>query len=140
MGAESNWSGTTNDSEGTMGRRDAYRDQLRALGRSDWARFLREHSGLPGPRANLELIQAAADEGDERLFDDLIATDEEYLVACGVVGLGRLLAGGAGDHIAGRLRKHAADTRWRVREAVAMALQRLGDGRRARLFELARNL
>ncbi len=30
--------------------------------------FLREHSKLPGPRANLELLQAAADIGNERTF------------------------------------------------------------------------
>ena len=110
-----------------MGRREVYRGELRALGGSDWSGFLRAHSGLPGPRANLELLQAVADEGDARRFDGLITTDEEYLVACGVVGLGRLLGGGANGEITSRLRSHAADPRWRVREAVAMAVQRLGD-------------
>jgi hypothetical protein len=43
------------------------------------------------------------------------------------VGLGRLLAGGARPDLERRLRAHATDERWRVREAVAMALQRLGD-------------
>jgi hypothetical protein len=35
----------------------------------------------------------------------------------------------------GRLRTHAADVRWRVREAVAMALQRLGDADTTRLLD-----
>lgn len=120
-----------------MGRREVYRGELRALGGSDWSGFLRAHSGLPGPRANLELLQAVADEGDARRFDGLITTDEEYLVACGVVGLGRLLAGGANGEITSRLRSHAADPRWRVREAVAMAVQRLGDADPERMFDLA---
>jgi hypothetical protein len=35
---------------------------------SDPEALIRRHSGLPGPRGNLELAQAAADDGDERLF------------------------------------------------------------------------
>lgn len=42
-----------------------------------------------------------------------------------MVGLGRLLAEGRADLLP-LLRTCAADPRWRVREAVAMALQRLG--------------
>ena len=45
---------------------------------------------------------------------------------CGVVGLGRLLAEGDRDQLA-VLRECANDPRWRVREAVAMGLQRWGD-------------
>lgn len=96
--------------------------------------YLRENSGLPGPRGNLELMQAVADEGDAAYFDQLIATDEEYLVCCGVVGLGRLLAEHADTDQLRRLRGHATDARWRVREAVAMALQRLGDADLPRLL------
>ena len=43
---------------------DEHRAALRAL--QDWEPYLLDHSGLPGPRANLELIAAVADEGDER--------------------------------------------------------------------------
>lgn len=120
-----------------MGRREDYRNVLCALSGSDWLGYLREHSGLPGPRANLELIQAVADAGDASRFEALIATGEEYLVACGVVGLGRLLAGGIDGGVHERLRSHAADHRWRVREAVAMALQRLGDADVGRMFDVA---
>ncbi len=116
-----------------MGPCDDYRRALRDA--ADWASYLREHSGLPGPRANLELVQAVADEGDAARLDALIDTDDEYLVMCGVVGLGRLLAEGA--EVVPRLRRHAMDSRWRVREAVAMALQRLGDADLPRLVDLA---
>jgi hypothetical protein len=51
---------------------------------------------------------------------------QEFLAFCGVLGLGKSLA--AGKHAAlNELRVHACDTRWRTREAVAMALQRWGD-------------
>jgi hypothetical protein len=49
----------------------------------------------------------------------------EFLAFCGVIGLGTLLAEGDADAL-GELRTHAGDPRWRVREAVAMALQRWG--------------
>jgi hypothetical protein len=42
-----------------MGRRDQYREQLRVLPAEGWPAHLREHSGLPGPRADLELAVAA---------------------------------------------------------------------------------
>jgi hypothetical protein len=99
---------------------------------SDPEAFIRRHSGLPGPRGNLELAQAVADEGDERLFRRLTGwgpdrapanTPEEFLTVCGVVGLGRLVAEGRVDLVPA-LRAFASDPRWRTREAVAMALQR----------------
>jgi hypothetical protein len=90
---------------------------------------------LPGARANLELVGAVAEEADQAQLEALIATDDEYLVMCGVVGFGRLLVDDPG--LAARLRKHATDERWRVREAVAMALQRLGDSDLQRMLDLA---
>jgi hypothetical protein len=81
-----------------MSRRDDYGEQLRRA--KDPIRFLRQHSGLPGPRANLELLQAAADIGEERIFRVWIkagsGTDptDEFIAMCGVVGLGRLVAEG----------------------------------------------
>lgn len=118
-----------------MGRRDQYRVELRRLDPTRWMAYLQEGSGLPGPRANIELAQAVADEGGPAEFDRLLATGDEYLVFCGVIGLGRLLAQGA--DVQARLHDHAADARWRVREAVAMALQRLGDADLPRLLDLA---
>ena len=112
---------------------DHYRAILRGL--AEWEPFLLRESGLPGPRGNIELAQAVADEGDEPLFNHLLSfgadrapanSAQEFLAFCGVLGLGRLLAEGRSDLLTG-LRRWAADPRWRTREAVAMALQRLGD-------------
>ena len=47
-----------------MGRAQEYREALRRLPAEQWAAYLDHHSGLPGPRANLALLQAAGDEGD----------------------------------------------------------------------------
>ncbi len=111
---------------------DAYREALRRI--SDWDAFLLAESGLPGPRGNLSLAQAVADEGDEELFERYQALDAEeaptnspyeFLAFCGVLGLGRVLAEGKRE-VLPTLRSHASDRRWRLREAVAMALQRLG--------------
>ena len=110
-----------------------YRRQLRDM--PDWDQFLLQESGLPGPRANLELVQAVADEGTPDLFrrylcytPDRATTNspEVFLTVCGVVGLGRLLAEGDLGQLT-VLRRCANDPRWRVREAVAMGLQRWGD-------------
>jgi hypothetical protein len=120
-----------------------YRQVLRAL--DDWDAFLRRESGLPGPRANLELVQAVAEEGDAARFQRYLAFGPEqapvnspqaFLAVCGVVGLGRLLAEGHHEFLA-TLRRCAADPRWRIREGVAMALQRLGDVDMAVLLQVA---
>ena len=42
-----------------MGRREEYREELSSA--SDVVAFLRVHSGLPGPRGNLEVLEAAAE-------------------------------------------------------------------------------
>ncbi len=113
-----------------------YRAALEALEPSARAAYLGAHSGLPGPRANLELAQAVADAASATQIRSLAASTDEYEALCGAVGLGRLLA--EGDVPAENdLRMLAADPRWRVREGVAMALQRLGDADRERLWQLA---
>jgi len=114
-----------------------YRAVLRTLDEQEWPGYLTDHSGLPGPRGNIELGQVVADEASPACLDALIATDDEYLVFCGVMGLGRLLAERQAGTLVQRLRSHAGDPRWRVREAVAMALQRLGDRDLPRLMGLA---
>jgi len=115
-----------------MNKVDEYRETLRTL--ENWDLFLLRESGLPGKRANLELAQAVADEGGEELFERYLAFDpgkapvnspHEFLAFCGVVGLGRLLSGGK-EKVLETLRLCASDPRWRIREGVAMALQRLG--------------
>jgi hypothetical protein len=135
-----------------MGRREQYIAELRKV--PDRVEYLRAHSGLPGPRGNLELVQAAVDDGDEQAFRDWIELGsgaeptDEFLAVCGIVGLGRLVAetvGSADDTpfearragLMKELRTHASDPRWRAREAVAMALQRIGDADVALLFRVA---
>lgn len=116
-----------------MTKTDDYRTKLRAL--DNWDLYLLKESGLPGPRGNLELAQAVADEGNRQLFRRYIAytadkdpvnSPYEFLAFCGIVGLGRLLAEGDKDLLK-ILRGYASDPRWRIREGVAMALQRLGN-------------
>jgi hypothetical protein len=67
---------------------EQYQETLRRL--DDWEEFLLADSRLPGPRANLELVEAAAEEADEPLLLRLVGSDEEFLVMCGAVRLGRL--------------------------------------------------
>jgi hypothetical protein len=112
---------------------DDYRAVLRGL--DNWDLYLAANSNLPGPRANLELVWAVAEEGSSPRLHDLVAAEDEYLVVCGLVGLGRVVAEGE-DASLDLLRAHASDPRWRVREAVAMGLQRLGDADPVRLVDV----
>jgi len=123
-----------------VGKTEYYRATLSSL--ADWDDFLLKESRLPGPRTNLELVNVVADEGAEAQFKHFLTFDAkrspantpgEFLAVCGAVGLGRLLA--EGDlSVLETLRKCASDPRWRVREGVAMALQRLGDTDMRRLL------
>lgn len=123
-----------------MNRRLEYRAQLRRARYS--TRFLRRHSGLPGPRANLELLHAAADVGDVRVYREWLRTGEgedpadEFVIMCGIVGLGQLLSGGRSRRIEQELQGYACDERWRVREAVAIGLQRVGETDMNALFAI----
>ncbi|WP_254678679.1 HEAT repeat domain-containing protein [Arthrobacter sp. 24S4-2] len=102
-----------------------------------WVAYLNGESGLPGPRGNIELAEAFADVADPALIRECAESRDEYLATCGAVGFGRLLADGQ-VRAAEVLRALAADSRWRVREGVAMALQRLGDANMPGLWALAR--
>jgi hypothetical protein len=112
-----------------MSKIDDYRQTLKTL--EDWIPFLRKESGLPGPRGNLELAYAVAEEGDKKQFKQFLSfqaeenTPEVFLVFCGVVGLGKLAAND--PTLFEQLRKYASDPRWRIREAVATGLQLVGD-------------
>ena len=55
-----------------MSKIDTLRSALRALPAERWSGFLTDRSGLPGPRGNIELRQAFADEADERQVDDAL--------------------------------------------------------------------
>jgi len=120
-----------------MSKSEQYRARLAAL--DDWDAYLLKESGLPGPRANLELVQLAADMGTPEQFKRWVAikptsTAEpalEYLPLCGAVGLGHLVAertrASARSSQLKTLRRLSSDPRWRVREGVVMGLQQWGD-------------
>jgi hypothetical protein len=118
-----------------------YQDTLRKL--PNWDEYLLQESGLPGPRGNIELAQAVANEGNRELFLRYLSYTEviapvnspyEFLAFCGALGLGRLLAEGD-QSLLQSLKTLASDHRWRMREAVAMALQRLGDANTPELIK-----
>lgn len=114
------------------GRTNEYRAELKRL--KNWEPYLTKHSGLPGPRANLELLAAVVEEGDAERLWKLSASADEFIAACGAAGLGRIALG---EHasVMPRLRELASDPRWRVREGVAIGLQRFGREDMHRLIE-----
>jgi HEAT repeat protein len=114
--------------------RSDHRDALRSLDPSDVPAFLTTHSGLPGPRGNLELLAAFGDVASDGLILSLVGSDDEYHASCAAAALGRLVAEHAeDDSLLPLLKAQAADPRWRVREGAAMGLQRLGDADAPRL-------
>ena len=140
-------------------RREAVAKLLAADAAGELQAYLLANSGLPGPRGNLELAQALADllardpPGPEvraglQAWRALSAEEaptgdpREYLCFCGTLARGADWVrgrGGRGGHgarekIARDLRRAAGDPRWRRREAVAMALQRIGEADPAALL------
>jgi HEAT repeat protein len=113
------------------GRLQHYRAELKKR-RGEWESYLKANSGLPGPRANLELVEAVGEEADADLLWRLSASSDEFLALAGTAGLGRLVA--TDDSVLPWLEELAEDPRWRVREGVAIALQRLGRADMPRLI------
>jgi hypothetical protein len=116
-----------------MSKKEEHRKDLGTL--QCWDDYLLKNSNLPGPRANLELLDVVAELGDEgtllryasiKPLDGPVESPKCFLACCGVAGLGKLIASGRIVHWA-LLREKASDPRWRVREAVAIALQFVGD-------------
>jgi hypothetical protein len=110
-----------------------YIEKLKSL--KDWDSFLLKESGLPGPRGNLGLAQAFAEVAEEKVIKRYVSikpaeapenSPKVFLTFCGVVGLGTLVNKSKLNYLE-QLRQFASDHRWRIREAVAMALQRIGD-------------
>jgi len=107
--------------------------------------YLASRSNLPGPRGNLELADALADvlssmpeetgprwwRLSEQLCEftpDLAPTNDpkEFVAFCGVRLLGAIRSSSVpGSRVLAKLRGHARDPRWRVRESVAMSIQAL---------------
>ncbi len=110
--------------------------------------LLKQNSGLPGPRANLELMYSFAKSVASLKLQqwqwELIVwmasisparapvnTPTEYLSVCGVAALGALVAADLPRPrkraALAAIRKAASDPRWRTREAAAIALQLIGE-------------
>lgn len=107
-----------------MAERFAWAEELRRRDRAEWPAFLKEHSGLPGPRANLELLVAVAELAGPADIRRLREDGDEYLAMCAAAAVSR-----RADHaeLAETAHALASDERWRVREGVATGLQLLGD-------------
>ncbi len=112
-----------------MSKKEYYKQELKKL--DHWDEYLLANSNLPGPRANLELMQAFIEAGDEATFLRYIEitpvqapvdSPGEFLAFCGTAGLGKLIVSGQAQYYE-TLRELAGDPRWRIREAVAWALQ-----------------
>ena len=103
---------------------------------------LMENSGLPGPRGNLSLMYSFAHRATEPEIneclsfynEDLGNSPEEFVVMCGIVGYcisnrGRMKA------VIGEIRRYASHKSWRIREAVAMGIQEIAEGRMTEVLE-----
>ena len=109
-------------------------------------RYIISNSNLPSPRANLELAAAFSElvegysrEGEAKFWELVIKmtavsadeapvnAPEEFISFCGAVGVGSIASASPQlfEPALATLRGLAQDARWRMREAVAMGLQRL---------------
>ncbi len=125
-----------------MSKVEQCREILQTL--DSWDSFLLQESRLPGPRANLELAFAVAIEGNENqllryanldIKDAPANTQKEFLAFCGVLGLG-YLSTRIGVDFFKIIREKASDSRWRIREAVALGLQRYGQTNMEQLLKM----
>lgn len=119
-------------------------------GNKEFISYLLGHSNLPGKRGNLELAFAFAEYIEEQYpiyreptlnFCEALITEnppdrritgsEEFLPFCGILGLGRIgkIDPSKEPDILVYVKCAAQDERWRIREAVAMAIQDLMDAR-----------
>ncbi len=112
----------------------SWRAELEGLEAAAWPAYLKQNSGLPGPRANTALIAAAALAADPVVMEELVRDGSEYTVTCAAAASGH-----RADEEGSRVRAHslASDDRWRVREGVAIGLQLLGDRDPQTLWSLA---
>ncbi|SDN61365.1 HEAT repeat-containing protein [Actinomyces ruminicola] len=109
--------------------------ELKTLEAAGWPAYLNQRSGLPGPRANIELIAVVARAADPGTIEELLADGGEYTTACAAAALGFRATD---EKFERRARELAKDERWRVREAVTIGLQLLGDSDLQTLFSLVR--
>lgn len=121
----------------------AHREAIARLDDDAIERYLIEESGLaatpeqPHPPSHgdfdLALMHAAAEEAPPHLFQAWVRKSPHQApndapqiapVIAGTIGLGRLVTEGQSEHL-DTLRSLASDPRWRVREAVVLALRRI---------------
>lgn len=105
--------------------------------------YLLANSCLPGPRSNLELLYAFIEVSDRNSVLKLLQKHypippvnipEEFVQCCAVSALGKFILTGD-DSLIKKLRQYASDTRWRIRESVAMALQHIGKHSLSKLMQ-----
>lgn len=110
--------------------------------------YLLAHSNLPGKRGNIELAFSFADYIEElynvntqQMFNYCVALisenpphihvtgNEEFLPFCGIIALGRIgkIDSTKESDVIELIKNSAQDERWRIREAVAMAIQEMMD-------------
>jgi hypothetical protein len=131
---------------------DSTTDRFDAAAMSTLAEYLTAHSALPGPRGNLELAHAFADEvgalsrtaetGSAELLPALLhdlikryppesfggdpASPQQMPQFCGAVAYGEWAGvGGRIEDGVSELLEQAESPLWRIREAAAMGLQRM---------------
>jgi len=103
---------------------------------------LLKNSGLPGPRANLELLHSFSKKATESEVnecfsfyrDDLHNSPEEFVVMCGIVGYCILNK----DNIPKTLmtiRKYASHSSWRIRESVAIGIQEIAENNMCEIID-----
>jgi len=96
--------------------------------------YLKEHSNLPGPRGNLELLYEFVKNATEKQVIDCLTyitenvenSSEEYIGMCGVVGYAVHNKKSTID-VLNFLKQYASHNSWRIREAVAMAIQEISE-------------
>jgi len=100
-----------------------YRAELKKR-RGEWEPYLKANSGLPGPRANLDLVTASARRPTPTSCGACPrrATNSWRFAARQT----RATAKTEPDTVLPWLKELAEGPRWRVREGVAIALQQLG--------------
>lgn len=126
----------------------SFEKELNHISPKLWNDFLKKHSNLPGTQVNMELAKAFAKVGTLMDFKKYIRlgpkeapenTSAEFLTFCGVLGLGDYLSKYHDGGLLMQLRERASDPRWRIREAVVLALQTIGQKNISRLLRYAKS-
>ena len=97
--------------------------------------YLLSHSNLPGPRGNLELLYAFAENAEPGIIGECLQcikpdtanSPEEFVGMCGVLGYAVAHKADNAGTIA-FLNPYASHSSWRIREAVAMGIQAIAAG------------